>query len=82
MTVLHKKGIEGGESISLTIIEEIASKEDRDPMDLPPLHDAVETDALDSLFGSHDNGGLLVEFTYHGYRVTVGGETQIRVESL
>lgn len=40
---------------------------------LPPLHSVVDPDALDTLVGSSTNSpaGTRVEFSYHGYTVTV-----------
>lgn len=40
---------------------------------LPPLHSVVDPDALDTIVGSSTNSptGTRVEFSYHGYTVTV-----------
>jgi len=41
---------------------------------LPPLHSAVDTDALDRLVnsgGDRPTAGTRIEFSYHGYMVTI-----------
>ncbi|WP_342027625.1 HalOD1 output domain-containing protein [Natronobacterium texcoconense] len=70
--------------MSITVVEEIARREGVDPVDLtPPLHDVVDTDALDALFhtsGLEDaNGNPTLEFSYHGYRICVDGPEAIDV---
>jgi len=62
------------EPISQLVIEAVADAEGLDPLDLRvPLYDVVDPDALDSLFGSGDDGAVEghIEFTYYGYEVTV-----------
>jgi hypothetical protein len=58
----------------LTTAAEAASVE---PLDLPPLYDAVDPDALDALLGTHaqppSSEGLTVSFGYVGFDVEVGG---------
>lgn len=57
---------------SIRIVEGVAAHENVDPMDLePPLHDVVDTDALDALFRTGDDSTATVEFTYCGTRVRV-----------
>ncbi len=58
------------------IVEAVAQVKDVDPLSLAPLRDSVDTDALDRLFDSQ-NQGLQVTFEYEGYTVTVQGDRQI-----
>ncbi|UTF55906.1 HalOD1 output domain-containing protein [Natronosalvus rutilus] len=67
------------------IIDEVAALEDRDPLELPPLYDAVEPDALESIF-SPTHGGTTrvgrVEFPYADYTIIVEfkEEPVVRIE--
>ena len=71
------------ETPSLEIIEQIASLEETDPMALPPLYDAIDPEALDSLSQpSASDGaraGATVRFTYCGYDVCIGADGDIVV---
>lgn len=69
-------------SVSKRVIDTIAKAEAVDPIELDPLHTAIDPDALDSLFHSERNGSGEtsgpsgeIRFRYHGYdvRVTAGG---------
>lgn len=75
--------MDSGEAVVQEIVERVATQEGVDPISLdPPLHAAVDTDALSTLFAKGEHHGdttLTVQFTYHGYRVTVDGPENIRV---
>lgn len=69
--------------IGTRIVEEIANREDVDPVALdPPLGSVVDPDALETLVAS-ENGATdaerLVRLSYHGYDVTVrpGGDVVV-----
>ena len=51
---------------------------------LDPLYDAIDPDALDSLFANPADGstrpGGRVTFTYHGHRVSARGDGRVIVE--
>ncbi|QLK24757.1 hypothetical protein HYG81_11595 [Natrinema zhouii] len=71
------------QSISLKVVEKIAEREQVSPAELkPPLHYAIDTDALNSLYQSDtpERGPSKVEFTYNGYTVVVDstGDVDIR----
>lgn len=80
MRVLQNKGTEDIEPVSLQTIRKIAAEEGVEPTELPPLHDTIETDALDALFASAEHASGRVEFTYSGYNVSIDGENHIHVE--
>ena len=66
--------VQSTHSISLTVVEEIAKREGVSPEELrPPLHYAIDTDALDSLFQSTDSEKVpsTVKFAYNGYMVSI-----------
>jgi hypothetical protein len=61
-------------SPTLAVLEAVAEAERVDPLDLPPLYDAVDTDALESVFEPTPDGGVRIgriEFPYHGYRIGI-----------
>ncbi|ELZ15285.1 hypothetical protein C477_18905 [Haloterrigena salina JCM 13891] len=70
---------------SLTIVERVAALDGTDPLSLPPLYDAIDPDALDSLFQSSSADGPqttgAVQFTYYGYDVRVDADGEIAIES-
>jgi len=60
--------------VSVAVTYAVADAAGTESMALPPLHDAVEPDALDAHFGrSPATAELTVRFRYAGYRVTVRG---------
>ncbi|WP_076610938.1 HalOD1 output domain-containing protein [Natronorubrum thiooxidans] len=71
------------QSLSLKIVEKIAKREGVQPEELkPPIHSAIDTDALDSLYQSSDSdrGPSKVEFRYKGYTVIVDRAGDVDVE--
>ena len=62
-------------NVSLQIVDCVAKREHTDPLELPPLYDAVDPDALDDLFASGRQNGMTqsgrIEFQYNGYTVIV-----------
>ena len=61
-------------SPSEKIIQQIARREGVAPLELTPLHEVVNPEALDQLFqpaGSAARMSGAVTFEYHGYEVTV-----------
>jgi hypothetical protein len=60
------------------IVAAVAQKEGCDPVDLPPLYDNIDPDALDRL-GHKSN--VKISFEYAGYDVSVegGSETPVTV---
>jgi len=72
--------------LGVEIVSEIADREDVDATALtPPLHDVIDTDALESLFeptATADRAGPgTVSFVYHGYDVTVTAAGDVRVQT-
>lgn len=72
------------DSISVTIIQEVAKKEGIPPEAVtPPLNDVINTDALDRLFEPRLDGDTRtqgrVEFPYVGYQITVWADGTVRV---
>ncbi len=57
-------------SMSTTIAHELAAVMGIDPVEMTPLADSVDTDALDALFGTAATDAQF-QFTHEGYRVLV-----------
>jgi len=54
------------------VVERVAAESNRDALELPPLYDAVDPDALDALVEGLSEGE--VEFCYAGYEVSVNSD--------
>ncbi|NHN58767.1 MULTISPECIES: HalOD1 output domain-containing protein [Halorussus] len=69
--------------VSTAVVTAVAEAEGRSPTDLvPPLHDAVDPEALDRLFEDdrpRSESEPRVSFTYCGYDVRVGGPNDVVV---
>ncbi|UPV76895.1 hypothetical protein M0R89_20735 (plasmid) [Halorussus limi] len=64
--------IEGNEPLSLAVINCVSKMDDDKPEARPPLHEAIDPEALDNLFRNRRNGE--VTFTYLDYEITVDGD--------
>ncbi len=70
---------------SLAVVAVIAAAANRDPCGLAPLHSAIDTGALNSLFSTTTNGGKrngCISFPYEGFEVTVFDEGTIEADPL
>jgi hypothetical protein len=64
------------------IVEAVSRATDERPTELPPLHDAVETDALNVLLTEDDRATgvpFTVTFSYARYRVTATADGEVVV---
>lgn len=63
------------------IVTAVASLTDTDPLELTPLYEAVDPDALDSLFAhaAVAEDGHELWFSYEGFDVGVRSDGEIRV---
>lgn len=72
------------EPLSVAVVSAVATYNEVDATDLEPLHEAVDTDALDRLFdhlpADADVTGL-VRFEYDSCLVTISADGEIRIES-
>lgn len=70
----------GESSICERVIDAIAEAEETDPTELnPPLYEAIDPDALDTLFGKGGTIGKLI-FNYNGYEVSVFPDGYVSVD--
>lgn len=69
---------------STAVVETVATAADRDPMELEPLYNTVDTDALDNLLrsGNSADGTTTVSFTFEGHGVTAQREGSIIVRPI
>ncbi|QLH84084.1 HalOD1 output domain-containing protein [Halosimplex pelagicum] len=69
-------------TIVLSVLETVAAAERVDPVDLPPLSETLDPEALNGLFGpvSGDRAPVTVAFEYCGYEVTVDGSGAVTAE--
>ncbi|QRV17800.1 hypothetical protein JMJ58_22475 (plasmid) [Haloterrigena salifodinae] len=62
------------------VVSAVAEAEGVDPVDLPPLYETIDPEALNDLLSSRDDSTVAtVEFEYAGYAVTVRGEGMVTV---
>ena len=64
------------ETVGGAVIEAIAQASGTDPLEIEPLYDVLDPDALDALFtdpltGASRDGDIAVTFRLAGYEVTV-----------
>ncbi len=69
-------------SLSVAVVEAVASMSDTDTTALRPLNEAVDPDALEQVFDSlvdRPDGAGYVSFRYQGYHVRVFGDRTIEI---
>lgn len=71
----------GDEPISRQVVDAVAAAKGVDPLELPPLYDTVDPDALDSLFGGSDAGAAITDLRFEiaGCEVLVRGSDDVVV---
>ena len=72
-------------SISTTVVLAVGEITDTPPFDMEPMHDAVDSDALDDLYAPVDaaavrRSGWSTFFRFHGCGVTVYSTGEIEIE--
>jgi len=72
-------------SMTVAVAEAVSSFEDCDPTALPPLHDVVDTDALNAMFDTEravsDDRSCGVSFWFSDSHVTIENVGRIVVEA-
>lgn len=64
------------DSVVVTIVERVADEKGVDPIELPPLDQQIDTDALESLCTSSETETIV--FAYCGYTIEVVDSGEIR----
>lgn len=73
-------GTTGGvEEAATTVVEEVARVKDTDPLELDPLYQVVDPDALNELV-AHAADAVTIDFEYEGHVVTVRGDGHVTVD--
>ncbi|MXR42643.1 hypothetical protein GRX01_15020 [Halobaculum sp. WSA2] len=78
MAVVDRTAIEGTDATAiLAVVARVASVSGVDPLELPPLYDVIDPDALNAIFSGRaedgSDGGVTVSFEYADHRVRVSG---------
>lgn len=61
-------------SITARVVEEIANEEDAGELEIEPLFESVDPDALETIFADPQSAEhVTVEFVHSGYHVTIAG---------
>lgn len=76
-----KKIDTGDEAVSQQVIEAVADAKGVDPLDLPPLYDSIDPDALDALFSHADSSSSITELSLQiaGCEVLVRGNGEVTI---
>ena len=82
--VVHQLSAESRLSVTVTeaIVDAVSDAEDCDPLELPPLWNVIDSEALDGLFAPTRRGqprAGRVAFVYAGYEVSVAVDTEATV---
>lgn len=67
------------EAVSTAVVAAVADAKDVDPLDLEPLYETVDPDALDALFSGACGSPTEVSFTFAGFEVVVRGADDVAV---
>ena len=79
--IAHSLSAESRPVVSVTeaIVDAVSDAEDCDPLELPPLWNVIDPEALDGLFAPTRRGrprAGRVAFAYAGYEVSVAVDTE------
>ena len=69
----------GENRVAIRVIEELALAQGVDPLDLPPLFERIDLEALDDFVTSADSDATVV-VSLDGHRVTITGDGDVTVE--
>lgn len=64
-------------TVSEQVIEAVAGATGTDALELPPLYDAIDPDALNTLV--EGSGGVTISFVYAGQEVCIESDGAIRI---
>ncbi|WP_312910136.1 HalOD1 output domain-containing protein [Natronosalvus caseinilyticus] len=79
----HTESFDPTEGPVETIVDLVAAASGRSLVEMPPIYEVIDPDALNALFRLRNSGADLedrvFEFTYEGYRVSVHGDGRVRL---
>ncbi|QSW98980.1 HalOD1 output domain-containing protein [Haloterrigena alkaliphila] len=64
------------------VVSAVATVEGTDPVELPPLYDAIDPDSLNQLFASGSECVNRISFDYAGYSIVVEATGTVQVRSV
>lgn len=70
------------DSPSLRVIDALADATDTDPLELDPLYDAIDPEALDQFVRGDAGDSVSVQFVYDGHAVEVQGNGSVVVDGM
>lgn len=76
--------LNSAETPNVAVVCAVAAVSGRDPLELSPLYDVVDPDAIDRLFGREGDGGpgeTRLRLVYEGYEVRVDAERVVLREA-
>lgn len=75
-------GSSADRSLGWAIVSLASVATEEDPIEMEPLYDAIDPDALESLFRAKEPLPGQVDFEYHGCRVTATSDGEVRVSGV
>jgi hypothetical protein len=76
--ITSQSAVGSDDSVSMAVVRAVSSAADRPVLELPPLYEFIDPDALDALFDDHRTASR-IEFRYAGFRVTVRADRTVAV---
>lgn len=64
---------------SFAVVTVVSNITGRDPMELDPLYESIDSDALDALCAADTSSGFQLTFRYNGCEITVGPDDVVEV---
>lgn len=68
------------DSPSLRVIDALAAVTDTDPLELPPLYEVIDPEALDALFRPDSGVEGTVQFTFGPHEITVRSDGTVAID--
>lgn len=72
---IARRDIAGDPTPTIGVVELVSTVSGMSQTELPPLHDVVDPDALDTVFRDHDVGKVV--FPYCGFAVVVSADGRL-----
>ncbi|SIR83093.1 hypothetical protein SAMN05421858_4019 [Haladaptatus litoreus] len=83
MVIRRRHDWNGGTSLSISVVQTVAEAAETDPLELDPLYQYIQPEALNTIFspqiGSRGHNLGTISFTYMTYDVTVYADGTIEV---
>lgn len=70
-------------AVSTKVVQRVAAVTGREAMQLPPLYNTIDPEALDAIIDSvSTDASSVCRFTYEGCRITINGSGEVSVEEI